>query len=237
LTKKKITMEEIIKQTLTAIPQYLLNFFKLLPSPRRFPLERLPTDSSKTRESLTEALKFILISYALIVILGVLKNDSDNAMKLLGVVAVSTLIQMSLFVFAIFLAWKIVGSKKQFLDYFIIYSYHFGVTFIIIGVFGLISDGFLKASDKELFDNLIKVKTGTLKFNVDWWSNTNYQIAFGILVFGFFLSTIWAAIGWGAYRIMNETKKWRSFGVLCVAGIFSWVAIAISFLITKGITK
>jgi len=230
-------MEEIIKQTLTAIPQYLLNFFKLLSSPRRFPLEMLPAESSKTKESLTEALKFILISYTLIVILGALKNDSDNPMKLLGVVAVSTLIQMSLLVFAIFLAWTIFGSKRQFSDYFIIYSYHFGVTFIIMGIFRLISDGYLKASDQELFNNLAKVNAGTIRFNMEWFSNKNYQITIGIYILGVLVSGTWAMIGWGAYRIMNETKKFRSLGVMWVAGVFSWISIVISFFLTKGITK
>jgi hypothetical protein len=229
-------MEDIIKQTLTAIPQYLLNFFKLLSAPRQFPLDRLSNDESKTKESLAEALKFILISYALIVILGALKNDSANAMKLLGVVAVSTLIQMSLFVFAIFLAWNIFGSKKQFIDYFIIYSYHYGVVFIIFGILGLISDGYLKTFDKELFDNLLKVKAGIMKFDINFSSNSNYQIAIGIIIFGLVLGLIWGWIGWGAYRIINETKKWRSFWVMNLAGIFSWIAIAISLLITKAIS-
>lgn len=228
-------MEDIIKQTLTAIPQYLINFFKLLSSPRQFPLDRLPSDSTKIKESLTEALKFILISYALIVILGSLKNDSANAIKMLGVVAVSTLIKMSLFVFAIFLAWKLFGSKRQFLDYFIIYSYHFGVVFIIVGIFGLISDGYLKAADKELFDNLMKVKAGTMKFNMDWWSNLNYQITLGIMVLGFFLVLIWGWTGWGAYRLINDAKRWKSFWVMSVAGFFSWIAIGISYLFTKGL--
>ena len=230
-------MEEIIKQTLTAMPQFLMNFFKLLSSPRQFPLDRLPKDSSETKESLVESLKFILISYSLIVILTAWKSSSENAFKDLGVVAVSTLIQMSLFVFAVFFAWKIFGSKRQFLEYFIIYSYNFGVIFIIMALFIVMSDGYLKTFDKELYDNLLKVKSHTTDFNIDWWSNTNFQITWGIIIAGYLLATIWGFIGWGAYRIINECKKWKSFGVMFVAGIFSWIAFAISYLISNGIKK
>jgi hypothetical protein len=230
-------MEDIIKQTLVAIPNYLINFFKLLSSPKTFPLERLPTKSDELKESLTEALQFLLISYALIVILAALKDDTDNAVKTFGVTAISILLKMILLVFAIFIPWKLFGSKKTFLDYLIIYSYHFGVVFIFMGVFGLISDGYLKLSDKELFDSLLKVKTGALKFNFDWFLNRNYQIALGIFGLGLVITSIWTAIGWGAYRIMNGAKRWRSFGVLYVSGIFSSIAFALIFLITAAISK
>lgn len=230
-------MEEIIKQTLTAIPNFLISFFKMLASPRQFPLDKLPKDGEDIKESLVEALKFILISYVLIVIFNAWKSNSDNAFKDLGVVAVATLIQMSLFVFAIFLAWTICGSKRKFLEYFIIYSYNFGVVFIIISLFMVISDGYLKTFDRELYDNLLKVKSGGIKFNMDWWSNTNYQIAWGIIIVGYIIASIWGMIGWGAYRIINGSKKWKSFWVMNLAGFFSWIAFGISLLITSGLRK
>jgi hypothetical protein len=229
-------MDEIIKKTLVAIPEYLLNFFKLISQPRQFPLDKLPKNEQDANNALTEALKFLLISYVLIVILNLWKSNKDITYKDLGVVAVATLVQMSLFVFAIYSAWKIFGSKKRFLDYFIIYSYQIGIYLIIIGIFNILSDGYLKVFDRELFDNLIKVKIPT-DFNQSWLSKGTYQIALGIIILGYILAAIWGSVSWGSYRIINEFKKNKSFLVLFVAGLFSWIAIGISLLITSGLKK
>lgn len=233
--KINLIMDEIIKQVFTAIPQYLLNFFKLLSSPRQYPLDKLPKNEGEIKASVTEALKFILISYSLLVILNGWKDKSANVLKDLGVVGVSTLIQMSLFVSAIYLAWKIAGSTKQFFDYFVIYSYLYGMVFVIIALFGVISNGYLKIFDKELYDNLLKVKSNSANFNTKWWYNSNYQIAWGIIIIGYFIGILWGWIGWGAYRIINNCKKWKSFWVLGLASLFSWMALAISYLIINGV--
>lgn len=228
-------VKEIITQLFKVIPEFLINLFKIIASPREFPLSKLPKEESDTKTSLEESLKFILISYVLTILLTAWKNNTDNFYKDLGVVAISTLINISIFAFATFTGWKIFGSKHKFLDYFIIYSYLSGVVFIDIALFGIISDGYIKFFDKELYDNLLKVKGYKLTFNSEWFHNTTYQVGWGIIGFGFLISIIWGWIGWGAYRIMNNFTKLKSFSVLFVTGILSWIAIAISLLITNGL--
>lgn len=229
-------MDEIIKQVLKTIPQYVINFFKLISSPRQFPIEKLPKNPDEPKDSVTDALKFLLISYVLIVILNAWKSTTEITYKNLAVVAIATLIQMSLFVFAIYLAWKIFGSTKEFLNYFIIYSYHFGVIFIIIGLFGVISDGYLKVFDIDLYNNLHKVKTPA-DFNQGWLNKSTYLIALGIIILGYVLGAIWGWIGWGAYRLLNNFTRSKSFAVLFVAGPLSWIVLFISYIISNGLKK
>lgn len=230
-------MEEIIKRTLAEIPHYLTHFFELIGSPREFPVGKLPKDESETQKSLAEALAFCLISYTLIVVLTLFQNPSENLWKDLGVVAVSTLVQMCLYVCAIFLGWKVFGSKKKFHKYFIIYSYHFGVAFVLLSLVIIISNGYLKLFDPQLYPFAIgdKFTIEDIGDNLFDSSNSAYRVKWGIMLIGYLFISIWTLIGWGAYRILNEADNLRSFGALMVTGIFSWVVIVISFLLLQGI--
>jgi hypothetical protein len=227
-------MEEIFKQTLTAIPQYLINFFNLLGSPIQFPISRLPQEGESSKENLTEALKFVLISFTIIGILSAWKNNPENPFKDFGVEILTSFIQMPLFVFANYFAWKMFGGKKPFLDYFIIYAYQYGVIFIIITVFTIISEGYLKISDKALYDNLIQTHKSA-EFNTEQWGNINYKIKWCIWLIGFTFTLIWGYTGWVAYSMINKFNQWRSIGAMIIATIFSVVAASIAFLIVSGI--
>ena len=149
----------------------------------------------------------------------------------------STLFLISIFAFTIYLSWRIFGSRQKFLNYFIIYAYLSGVTFIIIGFFSLISNGYTKFFDKELFENLLLVSDKKLTFDMEWWNNKTFQVRFGIILFGYLVASLWGLIGWGAYRMMNNATKLKSFGVLIITGVFSWIALAIGLLITYGIAN
>jgi hypothetical protein len=229
-------MNDIVKQLITAIPQYLISFFKLLGSPRELPISQLPKDGNDLKNTIAEALKFSLISYVLIVVLVSLKKDVNLDIKRLSVDALETLVNVSLLVCAIYIAWKIFGSSRRFLDYFIIYSYQFGVILIIITLTEIISDGYVRTFDKALYDSLVKYKNPS-DFNPQWLHKSSYQVSLGIIGLGYAIAAIWAWIGWGAYRIINNFKRGKSFLVLMVAGVFSWIAIFISVLIASGLRK
>ena len=227
-------METLIKQMLSAIPQYLVTFAKLLSSPERYPLECLPKREEATKESVAEALKFVLISYSLILVLNACKSESDTLWSDVGVLAISSLIQVCLYVFAIFWAWKIMDSKRKFMDYFIIYTYNYGVVFIIITLFVLISSGYLKTYDLVLYNELQKVQHPAA-FNPLWWESSAYVISRIILICGFILAGIWGWIGWGAYRIINNSTWKRGFSAMVLATIFSLIAFVISYFISAAI--
>ena len=225
-------MKEVITQILKVIPDYLINFFKIIASPREFTLNKLPKNESEITERLKESLVFILISYLLIVLLTASQDDTENFYKNVGSEAISILITISIYAFAIFIAWRIVGGRQKFLNYFIIYSYQSGIVLIIIVLFEIMSDGYFKVFDIELYKNLLDDK-----FVIDKKLFENSTFVLGLIIYflGYVIVTIWGLILWGAYRIMNNLTKLKSFGAFLITIILSWIALWFKMLIINGL--
>lgn len=231
-------MKELGKEVMNAIPQYLVNFSKLVASPRQFPVQQLPAGDAQAKASLTEALKFMLISLVLLVLLNTYrleKEVADNIYTALGATSIQLLVYMCLIALAIYLPWKLFGTQKQFTDYLIIYSYNFGIIFIIITLFGIIADGYLKTNDPQAFAEILALKRAGKEPTEAMVQRPHIRNAVIINFAGEALGIVWAWIGWGAYRIMNQTSRTRAFFIMLLAIVFVSVATWVSNLIERGL--
>jgi hypothetical protein len=226
-------MKDVVKEVMNSVPQYLVNFYKHFGSPRQFTLDKLPKDVSGQKEALTEALKFMLISYVLIVIMAAKRlSTQENLYESLAVEGVTILVQVSLFVLTIYIPWRWFGSKRPFVDYLIIYSYNYGIIFVLMMLFIFLSDGYVKTNDPEGFRAVLDPKTSADAFN-----RPHVLAGYGIMFLGFLFVIVWAWIAWGAYRRMNNASWGRSFAVTVVASIFSIFVLYLSIMLQNGLTK
>ena len=216
-------MKELAKDVMNSVPQYLINFSKMFGSPRQFPIQQLPADEQGNKESLTNALKFGLISLVLIVLLNYYRLDKEvveNIYSELAAVSMAIILVICLSTLCIYLSWCIFGSKRKFIDYLIINSYSFGVIFVIYFVSIIISDGYLRANDPVAFANEIAARRAGIPFDESRFVNPHILSAYFITVAGGLFVFIWGCISWGAYRRMNGANWFRALLAFLVAFAF-----------------
>jgi hypothetical protein len=230
-------MKELAKEVMNSVPQYLINFFRMFGSPRQFPLQQLPADEQSTKEALTNALKFALVSLVLIVLLNYYRLDKEvveNIYSELAVLCMGLLAFMVLSTLAVYLAWKILGTKRKFTDYLIVYSYNFGVFFVLMFLSILIANGYLATNDPVAFAEEMGRRHAGIAMDETSLKNPNILTAFFIQNGGIFLAGIWAWIGWGAYRLMNGVSWFRALLALVIAFFLSSLAAWLIQMIFAG---
>ncbi|MBE9584624.1 hypothetical protein IM792_09220 [Mucilaginibacter sp. JRF] len=229
-------MEKVIQELFKAIPQFLISFFTLIGSPRQFPINKLPKNENEKLSRLTEALTFVMIAYVIIVLLSALKKGHLKLEMIeIGTNAVVILIRITFSGFAFYLGWLTFGTKQAFIKYFIIYSYQFGLVFLLYSIGGVISDGFIKTFDLELFKKLIEIKE-TKKWDSHILENNVFIVGLTIDLLTIIMCSIWTLCSWGAYRIINNVSRLKSLVILFVTGIYSWLAVGLGMLVISGLS-
>lgn len=224
-------MEELIK-LLRYLPRYFVEFGSVFIGPKRY----IGQKNLQTDKSFSDALLFLAVSLGLtIVMTAPLLPPDQKLWMFIGSQAVLILLIVTLWSIALRIAWRIVGGRATIKNFFITYSYYFGVMIIILTLFTLLSDGILKVFDPELYIKIIEATLNNSQMPEVFGSNI-FVISFAVMIVGYVLLSVWGFIGWGAYRQINNLSKKRSFGALLIMGPLSWLIILVVSLVAAGMS-
>lgn len=227
-------MKDLLKEIFASIPKYISNFAKVSTGPKTFIASRNIDQES----ALTEALTFAGISFALAMILITPRIPDDvDFWKFFATRLISNLILIACTAGVLRLAWKIVGGQASFDKFLIVYSYYFGVTFLMFFLVILCSDGVLKSFNPELYKKLIAIQQKQSTEIVNPFQSASFIASLLIFVAGFVLVSIWAFIGWGAYRLINQASKAQSVAAFFLTGVLTWPTLIIYYFIQAALSK
>lgn len=203
-------MKEVLEQILSQIPEYILNFGKLLAMPIKF-----MRDHNKGEEPpLTQPFIFLGISLVLTFVIRVpmLQNDVNT----LGFIAADALWKIVIILIvaaAMKIAWQIVGGRATFQSLLVANCYYFGV-FSVITHLLLLSGRYL---DPSRVINLVIFRE---QFTPNAIIKTIlYSIGFGAII-------VWCLVCWGAYHELNGRAQVSASGSFLAFVLF----IIISFI-------
>ena len=227
-------MQDLLKEIFASIPKYISNFARVLTGPKSFIASR-----NVDREgALTEALTFAGISFCLAMILITPRiPDEVDFWKFFGARLISNLILIACAAGVLRLAWKIVGGQASFDKFLIVYSYYFGVAFLMLFLVMLCSDGILKSFDPELYKKLVAIQLKQSTETVNPVQSGAFIASLVIFLAGFILVSIWGFIGWGAYRLLNNASKGQSVAAFFLAGVLTWPTLMVYYFIHAALSK
>ena len=225
-------MKDLIDQILKYLPLYLTNFGSIFVGPKSFIASR----NVSSDDAFGDALLFLGVSIALIIVMGApLFPPGKDLWTHVGSVAIQALVTVSLSAMVVRTAWWIVGGRASARSFFVTYAFFFGVALVIISVVQLLSFGFFKVFEPELFGQFIAAtqRRGVMPdMSGDWVPLT----ALSIYIVGYLIICLWLFIAWGAYRNINGLSKLRSFLALMIAGILTWPVTAITVFVQSAIS-
>jgi hypothetical protein len=207
---------DIVWDILRQIPEYIFSFLGTVSSPQTYPLKKADQESSKQKK-LVEALTFLVLSFTITLVLASVNFGDDVTLTQLANLGLSLLIVVSLLGLAIYLAWRLVGSKREFFSYFIIYCYQIGILFVFLSLINKLSDGLLFWMDPELFAEVEAASIAEKPSDAAWMGHASFLTSSLVFVLGILISMIWFFIGWGSYRELNKETQKVSFKALVIA--------------------
>ena len=225
-------MKDLIDKILKYLPQYLSDFGYVFASPKRFMAER----NSKPEDTLSQSLIFLAISLVLRTIMTApLLPPGRELWAYTAAEGIRWLLIVCLAAITLHFAWRIVGGRASTRSFFVTYAYFFGVAVLILTAFLLLSEGFFKVCEPDLYAKVIeaKLKKQPMPNVSGGWV---HRVSFIILVIGYCFTCVWTWIGWGAYRELNGLNKIRSFFAFMIFGLLSWPMAAIAFFIGRAMS-
>lgn len=226
-------MRELIGKVLAYLPKYIEVFGSLLAGPKRF----IAKENSNADQTLDRSLIFLGISLVLVVVMQTRIRPSEyDFWTHLGLMAILCLAAVSLASVALRVSWWIVGGKTGIRSFFVTYSYFYSVVVVLITFSQLVSSGFLRVFDPDLYTEIHLSKgqernqifTDALADGVTLW------VTILIFVVGFVCVSIWGLICWGAYRELNNLSKFRSFCASMIMGILLLVIVPVIYFVESA---
>ena len=225
-------MKELIDQILKYLPLYLTNFGAIFAGPKSF----IAAKNVSSDDAFSDALLFLGVSMALVIIMGApLLPPGNDFWTHVGSLAVQVLVMVSLSAMVVRVAWWIVGGRASARCFFVTYSFFFGVALVVFTAVQMLSFGFFKVFEPELFGQFIAAiqRRGDMPdLSGDWVQLTALSIYF----VGYLSMCVWFLIAWGAYRNINGLSRLRSFFALIITSILSWPVIAIGVFVQSAIS-
>jgi len=213
-------MKDLLEKILAYLPGYILDLARILSGPKQFVAERNKGDEG----DLVKAFTFLGVSLSIFFILQggfvavqkFLTNAiMDGILYLLFIAIFSAIIQ---------LCWKIVGGKAEYQRFLITSSYYVGVLSIGFALGSLFFIGILRMLFPDAytwFVKFIQAPSVPAALNQDPSVSIGILLAFITFVAVMFLTFVWALIGWGAYRELNQLSRPRSFMALLLTILLS----------------
>ena len=216
-------MKDLLEKIVSYLPVYIPDLIRLVSSPKSFVAER----NTGSEGDLTRPFTFLGVSRGISFILqaGVpAKNffyrlcSPRNSVSFF-VVVFSAILRLS---------WKIVGGKAEYKSYLTTSSYYFGAVWIGFAAGALC---FREHSSyviyPESYSRFIKfIAAPSLRSAYDPKFSRSILVSFiGFLSLAI-PTSVWAFIGWGAYRELNQLPRSRSCAALFLTILFSLPVVA-----------
>ena len=223
-------MSEWIERELVYLPKYIENFGSLLAGPKRF----IAREISNADETLAQSLRFLGISLVLFTVMQTPTRPSEYEFWThLGLIGITCLAVVSLTAIALRFSWWVVGGRATIRIFFVTYSYLLAVVLVLSGFSRLLSLGFLKVFDPDLYAQLQLLKGQQLVQSLGDALSEGVTLWVTIIIFavGLLCCSVWSFLCWGAYRELNDLSKFRSFFAFMIMGILSLVIVpAVHFI-------
>jgi len=219
-------MKELFDHILKYLPRYFADFGAALAGPKSFIAARV---RAETGDAFGEALLFLGISLALVVLMyAPLIPAEKDFWSVAGPHFVHYLFKLPLTAVVTWAAWWIVGGRAPVGPFFVAYAYLLGIASVLLAAIDLISNGFFKAFDPQLFSEYWNA-TRIARKVPDWektyadllrrYDESNVAFITAIIgEVGRLILTIWTLIvGWGVFRQLTGLSKLRSLAALIVS--------------------
>src|SRR5215470_3178417 len=222
-------MKDLLEKILSYLPGYILDLARILSGPKKFVAERNKGDEG----DLVKAFTFLGVSLSIFFILqgGFIAAQKfltnaimDGILYLLFIAIFSAIIQ---------LCWKIVGGKAEYQRFLITSSYYVGVLSIGFALGSLFFIGILRMFFPDAYTWFVKfIAAPSLRdaYNPDPSVSIGILLAFMAFLAVIFLTFVWALIGWGAYRELNQLSRFRSCAALFLTVLFSMPVAAALYI-------
>lgn len=235
-------MKDFALLILKQAPKFFANFAGLLGGPKSF----VRTRNGDDQESLTEALTFFAVSFFVyLVLFWPLVRSQNEPVQQLVARGIFNLIMLAVSTAIIMFSFRLVGGRSAFGRHFVITSYYFGVSFILVVVVMLCALGMVKVFDLELYpilaSHLTRLHLNDERLNAIMLdpAQTRRQlvaVAYSLFVlFSIFVAVVWLVIGRGAYREINGVSKARSLAAGVVTFILTLIVLPFALFIQDAI--
>jgi len=193
---------------------YFPRFLKLIVMPKRV----VRAYTANREEELTRAISFLLISLVIYTTLSMPLFITKDKMVVLLVVQFFMFILLAFASSALLqLSWWLVGGRASFSRYLSVNSYYVGVS-IVLGICIMVAAmGVLRAFDPHMLDLLRKAAVGDIFPLIEAHParSAPLRMAVWIVGIGNLLLLVWTYGFWGAYREINNLKRFYSLLAFC----------------------
>ncbi|MCR6641066.1 MAG: hypothetical protein NVV82_19260 [Sporocytophaga sp.] len=218
-------MKETIDYILKEIPIFLLNYIKIISSPRDFVLQ-ISSKKGKEEGRIREALIYFSICYivAMSFTIPLFGKENYDAFSSVVLFIAEALILVIVSVAALTFIWRLFGGKMGYIETLIVYAYQFPTWMAFYLLLNLLNISVLRFISPVEYEALINYSyKGTNKvFPYEW--NSKAMIIYNCMniastAFAFF----WIIKTWSVYRIKNGASRKASFG----AGLLFFLSMII----------
>jgi hypothetical protein len=224
-------MKDLIDYILKYLPQYFTDFGSAFSGPKSF----IAAKRVDANDGFGEALLFLGISMVLVLLMfAPLQPAGSDFLSYAGANFVTFLIAVPLGAMAIRVGWWLVGGRASARSFFITYAYYFGVVVVMITAVQLLSLGFFKTFEPQLYQQFI-VASQKHQSMPDMSQSYIPGTALVVFIFGYLMISIWALIGWGAFRQLTGVGKLRSFAALIISGVLMLPVTAVIFFVARAV--
>ncbi len=226
-------MKDLIEKIIKFIPEYLMNLGKLLARPKTF----LEKSHPNTEQGFRSGLKFLAVSLVLFVIAvtPTMPNKLD-IWKQLAAAAVGEFLAVAAAACVLRLAWRLVGGRASTRSLFTLYCYTSSVVVVLLAVISLIWDGILRVFDPAVHAAVWQAQLAHQSIPLEVATSKAYLAAFGVLMCGFLVLTVWFIASWGAFRAVNHTTRGRSVVAFILANVLCLPVVFVLYLIGQALS-
>lgn len=224
-------MKDILEAIAKYFPRYARDVGRLLCRPKKF----LATRIASSDKTFRDALLFVTVSGALVVLATapMVRGDQDVLEYL-----VARLLQLFIAVPALALllrgTWHLVGGRAPLVAFFEICAYLAGVAVLIFALFEIVAEGCLKL-DPTLHARMQAPKTHE---DLDLLYSSGFgRVYLGVSLAGFLFVVGWLVVGWGAFRQIAKVSKIRSVFVFIVTMPVALAVAALVFLLGIALSR
>jgi hypothetical protein len=228
-------MKDLIEKILKFLPQYFAEFGQVFAGPKTF----IGARNVNAEDEFQNALLFLALSLALVVLMTVpLQPAITDFWTFVARISVLNLISVAIAATVMRASWWLVGGRASAQSFFITYSYFYGVIIVIFSVVQLIASGMLKLFDAQLYAQVLDSRAQGKSFSDVTITSSQEELLVAylcILGIGFVMLSVWAFIGWGAYRELNKLGRWHSFGALMISSVLTIPLLGIIVMVSSGL--
>ncbi len=212
-------MQDLIKQILAYLPNYLANFGAMVASPKRF----INGLNFTAEDSFRQSLIHLAISGVIgIILLAPTLPPGVDLWSRLAILTVLSVVSVGLLAVTVHLAWRLVGGSAGLRTAFVIYAYFFGSAIVFIIMVRLFAVGFFRCFDPLLYSQLIAAAQQHRAAPSTAHSRI-LAFAYLIMMIGYVVLWAWGLRAWGALRQLNNVSVMRSVTAYLMVFCASWV--------------